>query len=110
MYLFVGKKGILRPKNGLIFKLMPQLAAFYLGPTPVCGYEERGSGFPAAISYAGIRSISVWKSAHVIGIVVNSKTPGFSAALLLYFSQATDNIQFQFKFISILVQSIYNSL
>jgi hypothetical protein len=35
MYLFVGKKGILRPKNGLIFKLMPQLAAFYLGPTPV---------------------------------------------------------------------------
>jgi hypothetical protein len=27
--------GILRPKNGVVFKLKPQLAAFYLGPTPV---------------------------------------------------------------------------
>jgi hypothetical protein len=35
MHFFDGKKGILRPKNGLVFKLMPQLAAFYLGPTPV---------------------------------------------------------------------------
>jgi len=33
--LFDGKKGILRPKNGLVFKLMPWLVAFYLGPTPV---------------------------------------------------------------------------
>ena len=35
MPLFDGKKGILRPKNGLVFKLRPQLTAFYLGPTPV---------------------------------------------------------------------------
>jgi hypothetical protein len=34
MHLFGGKKGILRPKNGLVFKLMPQLAAVYPGPTP----------------------------------------------------------------------------
>jgi hypothetical protein len=26
---------ILRPNNGLVFKLMPLLAAFYLGLTPV---------------------------------------------------------------------------
>ncbi len=32
---FDGKKDVLRLKNGLVFKLMPQLAAFYLGPTPV---------------------------------------------------------------------------
>jgi hypothetical protein len=32
MHLFDGKKGILRPKNSLVFKLMPQLAALYLGP------------------------------------------------------------------------------
>jgi hypothetical protein len=34
MHLFEGKMGILRLKNGLVFELMPYLAAFYLGPTP----------------------------------------------------------------------------
>jgi hypothetical protein len=33
MHLFDGKKGILRPNNGLVFKLMPYLVAFYLGST-----------------------------------------------------------------------------
>jgi len=40
MPLFDGKKGILRPKNGLVFKLRPQLTAFYLGPTPVFSLLE----------------------------------------------------------------------
>ena len=35
MHLFDGKNVILRPKNGLVFKLRPQLTAFYLGQTPV---------------------------------------------------------------------------
>jgi len=35
MYLFDGKNVILRPKSGLVFQLMPWLAAFCLGPTPV---------------------------------------------------------------------------
>ena len=30
MHLFGSKKGILRPKNGFVFKLMAYLAAFYL--------------------------------------------------------------------------------
>jgi hypothetical protein len=30
MHLFDSKKGILRSKNGLVFKPMPQSAAFYL--------------------------------------------------------------------------------
>jgi hypothetical protein len=34
MHLFDSKKGILRPKSGLIFKLTPYLPVFYLGPTP----------------------------------------------------------------------------
>ncbi len=34
MYLFEGKMGILRSKNGFVSELMPYLAAFYLGPTP----------------------------------------------------------------------------
>jgi len=35
LYLFVGKKEVLRPKRGFAFKLMPQSEAFYLDPTPV---------------------------------------------------------------------------
>jgi hypothetical protein len=35
MHPFDGKKGILKPKNEIVFKRMPYLAAFYLGPTPV---------------------------------------------------------------------------
>ena len=35
MHLLDGKKGILRPKKGLVFELRPQLAAFYRGPTPI---------------------------------------------------------------------------
>jgi hypothetical protein len=35
MHLFEGKTGILRPKNGLVFELMPYLAAFYHGQTPI---------------------------------------------------------------------------
>jgi hypothetical protein len=35
MHLFDGKNVILRPKSGLAFKLIPWLATFYLGPTPV---------------------------------------------------------------------------
>jgi hypothetical protein len=27
--------GILRLKNGLVFELIPELAAFYLGPIPI---------------------------------------------------------------------------
>jgi hypothetical protein len=34
MHLFDSKKGILRPKSGLVFKLTPYLTVFYLGPTP----------------------------------------------------------------------------
>ena len=34
MHFFDSKKGILRPKNGLRFKLTPYLTVFYLGPTP----------------------------------------------------------------------------
>jgi hypothetical protein len=30
MYLFEGKMGILRSKNGFVSELMPYLAAFYL--------------------------------------------------------------------------------
>jgi hypothetical protein len=35
MHLFDGKMGILRPKNGLDFELMPSLEGFYRGPTPI---------------------------------------------------------------------------
>jgi hypothetical protein len=35
MHLYDGKNVILRPKSGLAFKLIPWLATFYLGPTPV---------------------------------------------------------------------------
>jgi len=34
MHLFDGKKAILGPNKGLVFRLMPQLSTFYLGPTP----------------------------------------------------------------------------
>jgi hypothetical protein len=40
MHLLDGKKGILRPKKGLVFELRPQLAAFYRGPTPMEAPEE----------------------------------------------------------------------
>jgi hypothetical protein len=46
MHLFDGKEGILRPNNGLVFKLMPKSAVFYLGPTPQAHFL--GSA-PAAI-------------------------------------------------------------
>ena len=36
MHLCDSKKGILKPKNDLVFRLMPQLVAFYFGLTPVC--------------------------------------------------------------------------
>jgi len=35
MHLFEGKMGILRAKNGLVFELIPYLAAFYRGPAPI---------------------------------------------------------------------------
>jgi len=38
MHLFDGKNVILRPKIGLAFKLIPWLATFYLGLTPVSVY------------------------------------------------------------------------
>jgi hypothetical protein len=41
MQLFDSKKGILRLKIGTIFKLMPQLAAFCLGPIPVSKIDSR---------------------------------------------------------------------
>jgi hypothetical protein len=41
MHPFNDKNVILRPKSGLVFKLMPSLAVFYLGPTPVF-YKKKG--------------------------------------------------------------------
>jgi hypothetical protein len=41
MHFFGGKKGTLRPKCGIIFKLIAQLAAFYPGSTSIRPGEKQ---------------------------------------------------------------------
>ena len=51
MHLLDGKKGILRPKKGLVFELRPQLAAFYRGPTPIVKVDANGPMVALAIEF-----------------------------------------------------------